>query len=142
MPTGQIRFNFITDFEHNLNENSLEELQDISFRIKAAYIQRARQAKQLKSHIGEISLPVIICGDFNDTPVSYVYRTVRKGLKDSFVEAGKGFGKTYEQIFPSFRIDYILHSKDLHAAEFKTIKAGLSDHYPLVSTLILETGEK
>jgi len=130
---GTENFSLLTDFEHNFDEGSLGEIQDISIRMKVAYIQRAKQAKQLKSHIDQTHLPVIVCGDFNDTPVSYTYYCIKKDLKDAFVESGKGFGKTYDQIFPAFRIDYILYSKDLYPVEFKTLDTSLSDHYPLVS---------
>ncbi len=138
---GSKNLALITDFEHNLNEKSIYKLQEISLRMKTAYIQRAKQAKQLKLHINNSKYPVIVCGDFNDTPVSFVYRTIKTGLTDSFVEAGKGFGKTYEQIFPSFRIDYILHSKNIHTNCFRTVKTRLSDHYPLVSTLELQSSQ-
>ena len=131
---GSGNFSFLTDFEHSFDEGSLNEIQDISFRMKAAYIQRAKQAKQLKSHISQTHLPVIVCGDFNDTPVSYVYYCIKKNLKDAFVESGKGFGKTYDQIFPAFRIDYILYSEDLYPVDFKTLDTSLSDHFPLISS--------
>jgi len=130
---GSQNFSFLTDFEHNFDEDPLDEIQDISFRMKAAYIQRAMQANQLKKHISQTRLPVIVCGDFNDTPVSYVYYCIKKDLKDAFVESGRGFGKTYDQIFPAFRIDYILHSKELYPVDFKTLETKLSDHYPVVS---------
>ncbi len=131
---GSGNFSFLTDFEHNFDEGSLDEIQDISFRMKAAYIQRAKQAKQLNWHIGQTHFPVIVCGDFNDTPVSYAYYCIKKNLKDAFVEAGKGFGKTYDQIFPAFRIDYILYSKELYPVDFETLNTTLSDHYPVVSS--------
>lgn len=133
---GSENFSFLTDFEHNFDEDPLDEIQDISFRMKAAYIQRAIQANQLKLHIRQTHLPVVVCGDFNDTPVSYVYYCIKKDLKDAFVESGKGFGKTYDQIFPAFRIDYILHSKDLYPVDFKTLDTKLSDHYPLVTSFV------
>ena len=130
---GSENFSFLTDFEHSFDEDPLDEIQDISFRMKAAYTQRAKQANQLKLHIKQTHLPVVVCGDFNDTPVSYVYYCIKKDLKDAFVESGKGFGKTYDQIFPAFRIDYILHSKELYPIDFKTLDTKLSDHYPLVT---------
>ena len=50
----------------------------------------------------------MVVGDFNDTPVSYAYRKIRKGLNDSFVNSGYGAGFTYKGNYPPNRIDYIL----------------------------------
>ena len=50
---------------------------------------------------------MILCGDFNDTPLSYTYRQLSRKLTDSFIEKGRGIGNTYIGEFPSFRICYI-----------------------------------
>ena len=77
--------------------------------------------------------PVILCGDFNDTPNSFAYKQLSEGLNDSFVKGGKGLGKTYNGKFPALRIDYILHSPEIKLGKFETNKQNLSDHYPLIS---------
>lgn len=41
---------------------------------------------------------IIVCGDFNDSPISYTHRVVGEGLNDAFVESGNGFGISYNQI--------------------------------------------
>jgi len=79
--------------------------------------------------------PVIVCGDFNDTPVSYTYRKMKSGLKDAFVNIGAGTGNTYLGSFPSFRIDYIFHSQQFKTIDFERIEARLSDHYPIICHL-------
>ena len=85
----------------------------------------------------------IVAGDFNDPPSSYFYQQCRTLLKDSYCEAGQGFSTTYHgnftrrrnAIFPSFRIDMVLHTPDMEAVAYKRIKSELSDHYPVVVTL-------
>lgn len=77
-------------------------------------------------------IPIIIAGDFNDTPASYIYQRATKVLKDPFVEQGRGFGTTYHGPFPAFRIDYILHSDDIEALSYRRLKTNISDHYPVV----------
>lgn len=111
------------------------EVQDISHRLNSAFVQRSVQAKIVHNYIKESPYPVIVCGDFNDTPVSYAYRKIKTGLRDAFRKQGKGFGNTYAGEMPSFRIDYILYSKSLNAIDYKRIKTRYTDHFPITSIL-------
>jgi endonuclease/exonuclease/phosphatase family metal-dependent hydrolase len=99
------------------------------FRIAAQ--RRARQAEALKKEIEDSPYKVIVCGDFNDTPTSYTYRTVSSGLKDAFISGGVGMSGTYAGKLPSFRIDYILYDKKFSSANYEVVKEELSDHYPV-----------
>lgn len=100
-------------------------------RMKRAFIKRGPQADNIAEHIKLCRYPIIFCGDFNDTPASYSYQTISKELTDCFVESGSGIGNTYLGIFPSFRIDYIFHSKQFTSYQFETIHTDVSDHYPI-----------
>jgi endonuclease/exonuclease/phosphatase family metal-dependent hydrolase len=82
--------------------------------------------------------PVIICGDFNDTPSSYTYHQLSEGLIDAFKESGNGIGHTYGGALPSFRIDYILHDERFKSTRFNTIRSKFSDHYPITTSLKLQ----
>lgn len=105
-------------------------------RFKRAYTKRAGQADAIAEHIANCPHPVIVCGDFNDTPVSYTYETISHNLKDAFMVSGSGFGKTYENRSPFPRIDYILHSQVLSSFGFRTLRTqNMSDHYPVVCRL-------
>ena len=87
--------------------------------------------------ISETSYPLILAGDFNDTPASYLYQQAKDYLHDSYVEQGKGFCTTYHGKFPNFRIDYIMHSSHLEALSYERIKSTMSDHYPIIVTFQL-----
>ena len=102
-------------------------------KLKEAFQRRETQVNLIKESIAKSPYKVIVCGDLNDTPTSYAYQTLAKDLKDSFLEAGRGFGQTYIGKFPSFRIDYILHSEGLVAEQFFTLPEKLSDHHPIVA---------
>lgn len=80
-------------------------------------------------------MPLIIAGDFNDTPASYIYQQITQHLTDAYVEEGSGFGTTYHGPYPAFRIDYLFHSQQLQTLAYKRIKSPISDHYPVVVTL-------
>ncbi|MCX6230498.1 MAG: endonuclease/exonuclease/phosphatase family protein [Bacteroidetes bacterium] len=106
-------------------------------KLKHSFIKRASQARNLAEHIKSSPYPVILCGDFNDTPVSYAYHTVSAKLLDAFIESGKGIGNSYNGKFPSFRIDYILHSADFTAYDFEVKKADYSDHFPVMARILM-----
>ena len=63
--------------------------------------------------------------------LSYTYRQLSRKLTDSFIEKGRGIGNTYIGEFPSFRIDYVLHSPTLYTVGYIREDITLSDHYPI-----------
>ena len=141
MPLQSIRFGYadkqfidaITSAEDA--ENELENSKNILRRIKRAYTKRAGQALSIAAHIAECRYPVIVCGDFNDTPNSFAYHTVSENLLDAFKESGSGYAQTFSAGLPLPRIDYLLHSPDFQASEFEIRKVEYSDHYPVSCVL-------
>jgi endonuclease/exonuclease/phosphatase (EEP) superfamily protein YafD len=129
-------YDFIDTVKFSYSEKKIDALRDISSRLKKAYIKRSRQVDLIAAHIMQCPHPVLVCGDFNDTPISYTYQHMRGKLKDSFMEAGHGSGNTYQGKIPSFRIDYVLHSTGLNAVDFQTIRIRYSDHYPILAKLV------
>jgi endonuclease/exonuclease/phosphatase family metal-dependent hydrolase len=128
-------YDFIDTLKLKYDEENIREIKDISLKLKTAFVKRSQQVDSISSHISHCPYPVLVCGDFNDTPVSYTYRKMKKGLKDAFLLSGKGIGNTYFRIFPSFRIDYIFHSKEFEPMLFEKVEAKLSDHYPIICIL-------
>ena len=104
---------------------------------KNSTILRTRQAKAIKEHASKAQFPTIICGDFNDTPLSYVYNILAKDKLDSFKHRGSGIGTTYAGIIPALRIDYILADERLEIVRHKVLKENYSDHYPISAEIVL-----
>ncbi len=101
---------------------------------------RAAQAKLVQQEIAASPYPVVVCGDFNDVPVSYTYRTIAKGLQDAFLAADSwNLGHTFYKGGIGVRIDYILCDKRFGVRDFKIDKVDYSDHYPISCTLTLPT---
>jgi endonuclease/exonuclease/phosphatase family metal-dependent hydrolase len=123
---------FINELTANENE-TFTEVKSLSMSLKKGFVKRASQAKVVKDQINKSPYPVIVLGDFNDTPVSYAYTKIRKGLNDSFVNSGYGAGFTYKGNYPPNRIDYILYDNSLINSYFEIIKMKYSDHYPIIS---------
>jgi len=99
---------------------------------------RASQAVVVAKEIRNSPYQVVVCGDFNDVPGSYVYRTISKGMTDCWIDKGSGWGNTFHENLFLFRIDYILHSKNIETVTIKRDKVRISDHYPLLATLKIE----
>jgi endonuclease/exonuclease/phosphatase family metal-dependent hydrolase len=118
-----------------INAKRMDEVKDISGRLKQGFIRRALQVDAVKNHIESSPYPVIVCGDFNDTPVSYSYKQLLGDKYDSFCEVGSGLGKTYRGNLPSYRIDYVFHDENFSAISYSTPKVLLSDHFPVITTL-------
>jgi len=127
-------YNFLDSMNLKNKDKQIRELQDLSVKLKTAFIKRAKQATIVSNHISKSPYPVIVCGDFNDTPISYTYSKMKKGLTDAFVEAGEGVGSTYLGRL-SFRIDYIFYSEEFKAVDFEKVETRLSDHYPILTRL-------
>ena len=128
-------YKYAEELQKDIESEDIEQSKNILRRLKKAFVKRAKQADLISASIEQCHYPVIVCGDFNDTPSSYTYHTISKNLQDAFVESGNGFGKSYIGIFPSFRIDYILRNPKFKAYNFRTIREELSDHFPIVTYL-------
>ena len=113
---------------------TMDEIKALSINLRQGFVRRALQAQLVKNYIDRSPYPVIVLGDFNDTPVSYAYRKIRKGLNDSFVKSGYGAGFTYRGNYPPNRIDYILYDNNLISTKFDILKVKYSDHYPIVAS--------
>lgn len=133
---GSIRFQdddyrfFDAEAPDDLYRNN-EAGQRILQRLKTGFEKRTSQAEKVAAQIQDSPYPVIVCGDLNDTPVSYCYRQFNRLLSDAFVDAGNGVGTTYIGKIPSNRIDYIFYQYALKVADFQTHDLDCSDHRPI-----------
>lgn len=118
-------------------DTGLKATKSIVQKMREAYIRRSQQADIVGNFIRQSPYPVIVCGDFNDTPASYTYFTIKGELQDAFLQKGWGIGRTFTGLAPTLRIDYIFVSNHFKVNSFRKIISDLSDHYPVIANLSL-----
>ena len=118
----------------NPKENIRSEgTKDIIKKLRYSASKRANQADIIVADLEKETSPyIIVCGDFNDSPISYTCNRLKEHLDDAYINSGNGPGISYNQNKLYYRIDHILHS-----SSFKSYKCTVdrsitvSDHYPI-----------
>lgn len=122
------------------NEMRLSFRMKFLARWKRAQEDRAKQADQIADFIDASPYPVILCGDLNSTPYSYVYKRFSSNLFNAFESKGTGTDETYNNDRIRFlRIDHQFHSSRISCENFETLNSiTLSNHFPIVGTYSIE----
>ena len=128
------------DTIEELSENQNTQwyrVRNILRKMKHAFAKRADQARLVHDHVSKYQGQKIVCGDFNDSPVSYTYQTISSGLNDAFIKQGKGFGQSFDTKIGFFRIDFILPDPTIQINSYHSIHRAYSDHFPVLITFSL-----
>lgn len=109
--------------------------QAVGGRFSPAFKRRAKQVEQVYQDINYQESPyLLVCGDFNDTPISYTHHRLSMGLHDAIASTGRGVNYSY--YFKSLigvRIDHMLYSDQIEArAAYVDRTAEISDHKPII----------
>ena len=126
---------FITKHRYISDTAREDKIRSIVRRFRDNSILRARQVDSIAREIGATPHARIVCGDFNDTPMSYVYRRMAAGLQDAFRESGMGYSFTFRGFFNTLRIDYVLVSEAFEPLAYEVPEVDYSDHRPVVVQL-------
>jgi len=130
----------ITDTEIDLLINSTDKKDDLDtigktvlHKLSYAFQRRSEELDNVLTTMPPVSGPIIMCGDFNEPPLSYNYRQMQKaGFVDTFTKVGRGIKPTYAGKLPLLRIDYIWANEDVKPLNFKRLRYKASDHYPIM----------
>lgn len=116
--------------KENIRSNGTKELVK---KLRDSAVKRASQADIIVADLEKQTSPyIIVCGDFNDSPISYACYKMKEQLDDAYASSGNGPGISYNRNKMYYRIDHILHSPHFKAYKCtvdRSIKA--SDHYPI-----------
>lgn len=109
----------------------------LAAKLGEATKKRAPQAEAVAAYVKKHKgTSTILCGDFNDGPISYAHRIISEGLTDCYVESGNGPGISYHYSGFFVRIDNIMCSKDWIPYGCKVdAEISTSDHYPIICRL-------
>jgi endonuclease/exonuclease/phosphatase family metal-dependent hydrolase len=87
----------------------------------------------------ELNQPVVLMGDFNDSPISVVHSSLRKHFRDAYRAAGKRWGPTFRAGVIPIRLDYIYVSPGIRVLDCTVRNDALarvaSDHLPVIATI-------
>ncbi len=105
-------------------------------KLKTNGMKRAAQADIVAGYIESSPYPVILCGDFNDVPASYTYKRMSHELKDCFKVAGRGYARSFRELYGLFNVDYIFFSPEsFECVRYESPSLPFSDHNPVTVRL-------
>lgn len=119
------------------SDSMLEASKSVARKLGTGYKLRRQQVEIVRKLLDESPYPEIICGDFNDVPNSYTYFKIRGDRKDAFTEAGRGIGRTFSNVAPTLRIDYIMTDKRFDINQYVRHFVPYSEHYPVIADVTL-----
>ncbi|QLG44086.1 endonuclease/exonuclease/phosphatase family protein [Costertonia aggregata] len=106
-------------------------------RLIKSFAKQEEQCAILKNHMARSTYKTVICGDFNNTQYSHVYKTIKGDMQDTFLKKGSGFGRTINFWRFPLRIDFIFVDKSFQVKTHQNFDVGFSDHFPVMTTLNL-----
>ncbi len=114
-------------------------------RAREDLAERRRLAQALLARIEEETLPVIVAGDFNFTPLSVSHDRFSASLTDAFASAGRGYGFTVPGITrnpvglyrPWLRLDYVFAGPAWEVLSAEVEPARQSQHRAMLAELWL-----
>jgi len=121
----------------NVDDSIVDASRSIVRKLRDAFRHRADQAGEVRARLDSCPHPACITGDFNDVPNSYTYSTIRGNWQDAWLQRGFGIGRTFKNISPTLRIDYILASPEWSVVQCRKIITPWSDHNPVEADLQL-----
>lgn len=110
-------------------------------KLSEAAAYRGAQADSICNFVSRNAVhPAIVCGDFNETPISYTYQQMARHLNSAYRKAGHGLGFTYSRRSFPVRIDHLFYSDQWTCTSCRTDRSvSASDHYPLIVRLSKKT---
>lgn len=123
----------IDSISHGLKvEKVKDKIHSLDKKVSNNYVIREQMANDIDSVIAQTKIKVMVCGDFNDVPVSYVYHKIKgERLSVANEEMGWGYNYTFRESPFFFCIDHVLYQTDgFDCLDYERVRVPYSDHYP------------
>lgn len=133
-----------TEYVESLDDKDYDRLNlsghTIGAKVRTSTVIRGPQADSLAMLVQRNEdKNIVMCGDYNDTPISYVYQKINSTLKNAFRESGRGIGISYNQRGFWVRIDHIFVSQNIKTYHtYIDSSIDISDHYPLITWIEIQ----
>ncbi|PSG86397.1 endonuclease/exonuclease/phosphatase family protein [Aurantibacter aestuarii] len=121
--------------DKKVEDLTTSESEEVFMGVGKTFKMQQFQSELFLLHKAQCKYKTIISGDFNNTAFSYVYRSIKGEMKDTFKQSGNGFGRTFNFKFFPLRIDFILVDEAFTVNNYRTYDVQLSDHYPIKTSL-------
>ncbi len=138
---------FSPDEKHDVATLSSDELlsretlmltESLSRKLGKAFKIRAKQADEVAYAVRQSPYKTVVCGDFNDMPISYAYHKIKGTQNDLYVATSCGFDYTFHDMAMYLRIDHIFASAEFVPLSCDIIHTDFSDHDPVVARIGLK----
>ena len=106
-------------------------------RVVRAFKKQEEQAEMIRRLIDDSPHKTMLCGDFNNTQFSKAYHLLKGDMQDSFIEAGSGYGRTFDFLSIPLRIDFIMADSAFEVRTHQHYDHRYSDHYPIMASFRL-----
>lgn len=123
---------YIENLKSDIDAASTKSSRNIILKILTAYRSREVQIENLLKKLSKDEYR-IICTDMNDVPSSYAYHRLGEEHNDAFLMRGRGLSNTISVGLISYRIDYILTTKNILVNHYRKINTKLSDHHIIMA---------
>ncbi|MEG1581210.1 MAG: endonuclease/exonuclease/phosphatase family protein [Bacteroidaceae bacterium] len=139
---NHLESNRLTMSDREMYKNLVKDPESMSIKQSSRFLaskigqaskKRAYQADSVAAYIQRHKgYSMIVCGDFNDSPISYARYTICQGLTDTFLATGNGIGHSFNRDGIYVRIDHLFCTDDWepYGAMVDT-ETDASDHYPI-----------
>lgn len=115
-----------------------DDMFNLLSKMRRSWKKQVPMCEELKAHMELSDIPVILCGDMNSTPYSYILRKLSEGMQDTYRSRGRGLGFTFRSNFPLLRIDYIFVPEQYRVTRHVVPRMLESDHFPVLADIVLQ----
>ena len=128
---------------HNIKTisgNTISDTKSMIGKLRFGYGFLSQQADYVRAVLDSSQRPCIFAGDLNNIPLSYTYGKVKGNLHDAWANQGKGFGRTFQYISPTLRVDHFFYDDHFKLLQVKRImEEGETDHHGILADMLIKT---